>query len=874
VTADGASDILDQLDRAAGTGAKEMGRLHSDNDKSFKGEVVKMCREKGIWRTHTVGYDANANARVEVRQGQATRMFRSMLSTAAGIHGDYKAVWGEAYRHVQNVLNNSVRTGGVAPVVKIREGGTPVKPIDMQQEFHVFGCEVKYFVPKEKRGAVDPKHEMTSAKGIWVGRDKTVPGGHRVIPVGWDESKRMWNLGRTIVIDTFTVDEEAFPLRQIARRKTGTPQQFAEFVDRFNPDGVDAVTYEVEKIMEHRYVEGEKEYRVKWKGWGKRDTTWEPRENLEMFGAKETLLEYEEREKDQFIVKYMIGVVEEKEKARQDVLLAVRQLRRRHTNMAKHTDDEWVKAYSAEYDTVSGQRLIELHGEERLRALREERPISMRMNPEPKKDGRCKMRWLVMGNLELKTTSGSKTDAPVISQAGIRTMVAMDEAEQDPEDTETIGVSDVSTAYIQGDKYGPEDGERFVKYKPYKGAEWRVYLMLGPVYGQRDAPMRWNATISKWLEGEGFQRGSNEKCFYLHPETRVKVGLLVDDVLAKGRRSRLEAFFKRLGERFKLKGVEYIEIGESVMYGGYNITHRKTNGVRWYDLDQCADVKQFLSEHDVQGVMGVECPMPSREILTGDTTPVSPAEHKWYRSVVGTMNWYAVATRWDIAHAMSRLGGYMHAPTRGAIKAAKRVMQYLKATEDFKISCVVGAGNVWERYVDSDHAGDREYTPQGGEDHNGTRSHTGVVITLNGMPVVWRSNKQPVTAVSSAVAEIYALAEAVRDSKLAAYRMEELGREMVWPLEIQVDNAAGVSFQKATCPDTRLKGTFDLRAWWVKELQDQTKVLAVKVGTRDNVADLLTKCHSEKEFKRIRDIVRSRGQQLASRFIQGGTVTI
>jgi len=194
-------------------------------------------------------------------------------------------------------------------------------------------------------------------------------------------------------------------------------------------------------------------------------------------------------------------------------------------------------------------------------------------------------------------------------------------------------------------------------------------------------------------------------------------------------------------------------------------------------------------------------------------------------------------------------------------------MQYLSTTVEYKITAVVGAGNVWERYVDSDHAGDRAYVPDNGEGEDGqpgTRSHTGVVMLLNGMPVVWRSNKQPVTAVSSAVAEIYALSEAVRDAKIAAYRMEELGAKVQWPLKIGVDNAAGISFQKATNPDTRLKGTFDLRAAWVKELQNLNEVMAVKVGTKENIADLLTKCHSGKDFVRLREMVRLRGKALAT----------
>ena len=57
-----------------------------------------------------------------------------------------------------------------------------------------------------------------------------------------------------------------------------------------------------------------------------------------------------------------------------------------------------------------------------------------------------------------------------------------------------------------------------------------------------------------------------------------------------------------------------------------------------------------------------------------------------------------------------------------------------------------------------------------------------------------------------------------------------------------VDNAAGVSFQNGTNPNSKLKRIFDLREQWVKELRDKRRVKAVKISTDKNVADMMTKC--------------------------------
>ena len=104
-------------------------------------------------------------------------------------------------------------------------------------------------------------------------------------------------------------------------------------------------------------------------------------------------------------------------------------------------------------------------------------------------------------------------------------------------------------------------------------------------------------------------------------------------------------------------------------------------------------------------------------------------------------------------------------------------------------------------YTDSDH---------GGEKHLTTRNQSGTMILLNGVPVHWRSSKQPVTALSSAEAEIYALSEAIKSGRLfqTEWRCEEADMKVQWPMNVMVDNTQGISFQQGTCVNSKLRGTF------------------------------------------------------------------
>ena len=56
------------------------------------------------------------------------------------------------------------------------------------------------------------------------------------------------------------------------------------------------------------------------------------------------------------------------------------------------------------------------------------------------------------------------------------------------------------------------------------------------------------------------------------------------------------------------------------------------------------------------GTVPVTAPMPDRDELTSDPTPVTPKQHKWVRRVVGALGYYANTTRFDISYEVNRGG--------------------------------------------------------------------------------------------------------------------------------------------------------------------------------------------------------------------------
>ena len=145
-----------------------------------------------------------------------------------------------------------------------------------------------------------------------------------------------------------------------------------------------------------------------------------------------------------------------------------------------------------------------------------------------------------------------------------------------------------------------------------------------------------------------------------------------------------------------------------------------------------------------------------------------------------------------------------------------------------------------EVYSDSGHASDAPYD---------TRSQTGVLIMLNGTPVYWASRKQTGSVYSSAAAEIYALSEAVRCARFYKWCCHDMAIGISGELVVQVDNKQAESFHKGTCLNSRLRGVFDLREAWVRELRDDKQLQVKYVAADKQLADVLTKALPAYKFR-------------------------
>ena len=78
-----------------------------------------------------------------------------------------------------------------------------------------------------------------------------------------------------------------------------------------------------------------------------------------------------------------------------------------------------------------------------------------------------------------------------------------------------------------------------------------------------------------------------------------------------------------------------------------------------------------------------------------------------------------------------------------------------------------------------------------------------------------------------------------------------------------------MTFQNKMSPSSKLKGVFDLRNDWVKELQDKNQIRAVKVNTKNNLADILTKPLNGAERSRLEEKMLKIGAMIVAAEMKG-----
>ena len=149
-----------------------------------------------------------------------------------------------------------------------------------------------------------------------------------------------------------------------------------------------------------------------------------------------------------------------------------------------------------------------------------------------------------------------------------------------------------------------------------------------------------------------------------------------------------------------------------------------------------------------------------------------------YQSAVGCLLYLSVATRPDIAYAVSNVAKFCAKPTKQHWTAVKRIFRYLRGTLKYGLLYNRNSSECMG-FSDADWGGDQD----------DRKSTSGYIFQVGGTAVSWRSKTQTCVALSTAEAEYIALSSAAQESVWLNQLLADLEKkEPEKPMVIYEDN--------------------------------------------------------------------------------------
>lgn len=208
-------------------------------------------------------------------------------------------------------------------------------------------------------------------------------------------------------------------------------------------------------------------------------------------------------------------------------------------------------------------------------------------------------------------------------------------------------------------------------------------------------------------------------------------------------------------------------------------------------------------------------------------------EHTPYREAVGALNYLAVATRPDLAHAVGQCARFSANPGPAHWRAVKRIMAYAKATKGHRL--MLGGTDEVE-----DEQGLTGYTDADGMSNVDRHAISGYAFMLFGRAVSWASKRQEIIALSTTEAEYVGATHAAKEALWMRSFIGQIFAPFSRPTVLHSDNQSAIALAKDDMYRARTKH-IDIRFHFIRWVVKEGKLTLVYCPTGDMVADIFTK---------------------------------
>ena len=413
---------------------------------------------------------------------------------------------------------------------------------------------------------------------------------------------------------------------------------------------------------------------------------------------------------------------------------------------------------------------------------------------------------------------------------------------------------DISTAFLFANVVQPTVVELPNSFCLEGGST--AYLILEKaLYGLRSASLSWQRHLSKIMVGLGLKASPLEPTLFSgwvqlgQKWTYIIALAYVDDLLiVSDSQEGVEFIHKSLSAVLKVKVTGRLHedgqlefLGRLIKLDGNNITLGvKPEYVRsvfsafgWTEKD-LAKVKPMATTPDIRALYDAEDPESPSPSLS-----VEAAGR--FRSCLGKIGWLT-QTRTDITYFHSMLSRGQAAPRMVHEDALRKFLRWLVGRPLLDQVFPAGSGETLEEegatlvaFCDSN---------WGSESSTGRKSTSGGVIYVVAgslwFCVKGYSRLQTVVALSSAEAELFAIAEAAKEISGLGQLASHVWGELSKPLAIYTDSASARQIAGMEGFLRRMRHV-DIRLCFIQDRVHQNELVINGVPGEENVSDLLTK---------------------------------
>jgi Reverse transcriptase (RNA-dependent DNA polymerase) len=419
----------------------------------------------------------------------------------------------------------------------------------------------------------------------------------------------------------------------------------------------------------------------------------------------------------------------------------------------------------------------------------------------------------------------------------------------DDSDVERIGAREQSRPYLM-----PPEPTQFGRGFAQPG---KVLKLKRSLYGLKQSPRNFFLHLKSKLESVGLKSQEEvDPCLFV--SEKVICIVYVDDCLwFSPRKEWIDEVLETLKNR---ENVE-LEVESSVAgFLGVHMERNEKEGT--VTLTQSGLIKRVITALGV-GDLPRKFTPASRVPLSADKEGDPPQGTYSYASVIGMLQYLQAHSRPDITYAVSQCARFIHNTKRSHEEALERIGQYLKSTQDKGLVLRPSHDSLnVDCYVDADFAGLWPYEDK--QDPSCVKSRTGFSICVANCPVIWSSKIQVDIATSTMEAEYNALSAAMKSVLPLLELLKTVAKgsgvsdEHVTKFKTTVweDNVGALTLANMEPGRMTPRSKFyAVKYHWFRSHLKPNRVEVVKIDTKEQRADILTKGLVKATFEHVRRLL-------------------